>query len=1105
VDYLNSRKWGDVNLDQSGLRNIKREPASTLQTASFKKAFGDVQYVPEAAFQKWYAARDWLKERGSASTRDMALLAAGTGLALYLYNSTDSDEAKTLIAGLGGALGLDRAGAKIKPTGEALRAYEAKLIEGLKAGGKAREAAAKEIYLDNAPMLERSLRKYERQGVQIEDVVQRTMEKGLRAMEKGQFSGEAAIQTYLYRIADNEAKGNLRYERVRPQTESLDSTERAGVAKGDESLPSPHENVADEAAQSPEAVAANNTLAAKMSRALDKLPEDFRRPFEMRELQGMDYQEISDALGVPLNTVRTRILRAKEKLQSSLQEYNTPGRAGHLQAGQATTKQLVALAAVAGGALLGSQLDPEHPLTGALKGTAGGFILGALTHLSPKGAASAIAGAFSADTRLRIDKFADAHDAGIATAARAVWQQMRGVMDLAPKADDRALVTHAIQQNRIGTLSPPLQQAALRAKAFFDSMAQAGLASGVLKDTIEHYVTNLWDLNGKNKQIWDGILAQHGGPSMSPNSRFALKRSIANLEVGKKLGLIPRTEDVAAIMDIYGNSLSRSMENAALIKSLKAELDPQTGEKLVMSGLKAPHSYVSIESPQMAGMRVHPDIAPSMRFLFEADTPGTVRQAIQAVNTAIKRSAVMASLFHAKALLDGFTGAAELNKKTIAAGAVAGAAYGVVSGQDSLASSLVGAGIGMMLPGMKHVAQAAAPRIFGENIYLKQLRTGQAGDLVDQLIRAGLKISFEKGKLAVEDVGGSFYTGMTALQKGLDAIIPHSGLPVKAVIELSHALDGFMWERLHAGMKLATAAQKLEVLIENNAKANARDPSVALRSREALATEAASFTNDIFGGLDWRRIAEATHTRWGRDIALQVYSPKGRAMMQLAIFAPDWTISTARAATQAFVPSVSDLNPVKLARTFTEPQNAVALHRQYMIRSALYYAAAAGGLNYMFSGHFPWDKEQKDWTTIDMGDGRTMQWSKHMMEPVHWVTKPLQQGLNKLGFFPKEILNQVTGKEYASAGGNAPPMDTSALGRLEHVAKSTLPIAAQQAFGAKASQGGAVSGFLGVPIYGKTNEERAAAKQALKELHASPEWKAAAAQRRADKRQGAQK
>jgi len=354
-----------------------------------------------------------------------------------------------------------------------------------------------------------------------------------------------------------------------------------------------------------------------------------------------------------------------------------------------------------------------------------------------------------------------------------------------------------------------------------------------------------------------------------------------------------------------------------------------------------------------------------------------------------------------------------------------------------------------------------------------------------------------------EDVGGSFYAGMTALQKGLDTVIPHGGLPVKAVIELNHAVDTFMWERLHAGMKLAIAAQKLEVLIENNAKANARDPRVALKSREELAAQASSFTNDIFGGLNWRRIAEATTSRWGRDVALQAYSPKGRALAQLAIFAPDWTVSTARAATQAFSPMLSDLKPAGLLRSFTEPQNAVGLHRQYVIRSALYYAAAAGGINYMLSGHFPWDKEQKDWTTIDMGDGRTMQWSKHMMEPVHWVAKPLQQGLNKLGFFPKEALNQVMGKEYASASGNAPPMDTSALGRLAHVGRSALPIAAQQAFGARASEGGAISGFLGVPIYGKTNEERAAAKAALKKLHESAAWKAAAAQRRIDKRQGA--
>ena len=194
---------------------------------------------------------------------------------------------------------------------------------------------------------------------------------------------------------------------------------------------------------------------------------------------------------------------------------------------------------------------------------------------------------------------------------------------------------------------------------------------------------------------------------------------------------------------------------------------------------------------------------------------------------------------------------------------------------------------------------------------------------------------------------------------------------------------------------------------------------------------------------------------------------------------------------------MSDLNPVKLVESFASPQDAVGLHRQYMLRSALYYATIANGINYAMSGHYVWDN--KDWTTIDLGDGRTMQWSKHMMEPVHWLQKPMQQAANKLGFMPKEVINQLTGKQYISAKGNAPPMDTSVTGRLSHIGKAMLPISAQQGLGSNASAGGTLSSTLGVPIYGRTYAERAQAKEALKQLHQTPEYKALQAERRAAK------
>lgn len=241
---------------------------------------------------------------------------AGTGAAAWAMQNQLSDEQ---LAGLG----IAGAASMVKLHG----VPEPRLIDMMKEGGPSREAAAAQIYRDNVPMLTRSLQKYAKQGVEIEDVVQRTMEKGMRAIEKGQFSGDSAIGTYLYRIADNEAKSGLRYEKVRPRTESLDNTETPGGGKGDESLPSPHENVADTSltGRSPEQVALNNALGERMSKALDKLPENFRRPFELSELEGLSDAEIAAQLNQPIGTVKSQISRAKEQLRQALREYGPKG------------------------------------------------------------------------------------------------------------------------------------------------------------------------------------------------------------------------------------------------------------------------------------------------------------------------------------------------------------------------------------------------------------------------------------------------------------------------------------------------------------------------------------------------------------------------------------------------------------------------------------------------------------------------------------------------------------------------------------------------------------------------------------------------------------
>lgn len=694
------------------------------------------------------------------------------------------------------------------------------------------------------------------------------------------------------------------------------------------------------------------------------------------------------------------------------------------QRGSVDPRLLARMAAVGVGAAVGSQLDSNDHLAGAFLGGLAGAAMG---HLATKGTVDAVRSAFKPDDRIRVNELSDAHEHAVAAAGRSIWQQQKAVEKLVPKAERREAITHAIEANDLSGLSESEKKAAGIVKQFFEASKKSGLDSGVLKNSLANYVTHLWGKDAKTQGILAGMLdPRAGGPSMSPESRFAMKRSIPTIAEGKRLGMTPMTEDISSIMGIYGNSIARSIENSKFLAALKNEKEPG-GAGLIEKAGKAPSGYMPIDHPQMRGLLVHPDIAPSLKFIFDNRDPGMVMRGLEGLNTAVKRSAVSFSLFHAKALTDALIGAA--------------------SNPLSVGKTLVTSAL-------------------GTNKYLKMLREGGAGDLVDKALQGGLKFSMEKGKLADEDVGGSFYGMLKDLRGLADKTIPGSGLLVKGVEKVNHAVDTLMWERLHAGMKLSIFAEKYEALLENNAKAHLRDPARnPLRSEKEVSAAAASFTNDIFGGLNWRRVAEETKTRWGRDLALSALSPSGRRVMQLLMFAPDWTISTTRAALKAFGPGSG-------VRGLLEPKTVADLHRQYILRSAIYYVAVGDSINYAMSGHHIWDN--KDPTTIDMGDGRTMQWSKHTMEPVHWLTKPGQQAVNKLGIIPREIASQVQGKQYLTTSGQAPPLQGFGP-RVAHVAKAVEPIALQQGLGSTDSAG--IAGFLGAPIYGRTYAQRDALKQ----------------------------
>lgn len=702
------------------------------------------------------------------------------------------------------------------------------------------------------------------------------------------------------------------------------------------------------------------------------------------------------------------------------------------QSGFADPRLLARMAAVGIGAGAGAYLDSEHPIKGALLGTLGAA---ALTQTTPAKVANTFKGIWRAakerrigpeDTRARIDDLGNAHETTVGVAGKEIWNLQNKIEELVPDAKRRAAITHWIERKRNAELelpeadiklNPKEQEAANLVSGFYNNMKQAGFDADVLKTARDDYVTHLWEHGTQGKSAIQQAMEKRGGLGMSPRTPFAKERTIDTLALGKQLGLTPKTEDISEIIGHYGNSLARAIANKEMINSLK-EAETHGGEKLLIPIDKAPQSYGRINHPQLQGMAVHPDIIPSMQFYFSAHSPGAAVRALEGLNTAVKRSAISFSLFHAKALADA---------------AIGGRGFKAFEGMKGFVGDT-------------------------QN-YLDTVRKFDKAGHLDMAIKGGLKFSLGRSTPSVEDVGGTFYNALSDVQQVLDKAVPGLGKPVAGLTKINHAVDNIMWARLHAGLKLNTWLEKYETILANNAKAHEANPEkVALMSKDKASEIAASFTNDLFGGLNWRRAAEAVRGKWGRDIALSMTNPQMRKGLQILMFAPDWTVSTVRAVTGAFKQGSG-------MKGLLQPRELADLHRQYILRSAVYYTIVGETLNQALSGHHLW--ENKDPTRIDLGDGRTMQWSKHTMEPVHWLTMPGQQALNKLGFVPRQILEQAMGVEYLSSKGQMPKMKDSRIG---HLLKGVSPIAVQQNFDAGSSAG--LAGFFGVPIYGKTQAQR---------------------------------
>jgi len=163
--------------------------------------------------------------------------------------------------------------------------------------------------------LARLLARFIRDPAEVEDVAQEAFIKAYRALPS--FRGDSAFYTWLYRIGINTAKNHLvAIGRRAPTSTEFDSEEAEGFADG--------EQLRD--INTPENVLMSKEIAGTVNAAMEALPEELRTAIQLREIEGLSYEEIASIMDCPIGTVRSRIFRAREAIAEKLRPLIDPGK-----------------------------------------------------------------------------------------------------------------------------------------------------------------------------------------------------------------------------------------------------------------------------------------------------------------------------------------------------------------------------------------------------------------------------------------------------------------------------------------------------------------------------------------------------------------------------------------------------------------------------------------------------------------------------------------------------------------------------------------------------------------------------------------------------------
>ncbi len=162
--------------------------------------------------------------------------------------------------------------------------------------------------MEYAPQLYSAALRMTRNPADAEDVVQETFLKAYRAYNT--FTAGTNLKAWLYRILTNTYINKYRKQQRRPaevelgELQDLYLYKRLGEHSG--------------ASQSAEADMLDGFVDEDIIESLESLPENFRLPVLLADVDGFSYKEIAEMLDIPIGTVMSRLHRGRKALQRKL-------------------------------------------------------------------------------------------------------------------------------------------------------------------------------------------------------------------------------------------------------------------------------------------------------------------------------------------------------------------------------------------------------------------------------------------------------------------------------------------------------------------------------------------------------------------------------------------------------------------------------------------------------------------------------------------------------------------------------------------------------------------------------------------------------------------